>query len=416
MKWEKVKLGDLCDITSSKRVHLAERVTYGVPFYCSKEIILKRKHEDVTECDFISENIWNDINKKYGTPHYRDILVTTRGTIGVPYFYKKEDKFYFADGNLTWIKNYSSNLYPEFLYYWLDSQEGFLTIDALAKGTAQKALSINGLKSIEIPLPPVKIQQKTANILSAYDDLIENNQKQIKILEEAAQRIYKEWFVDLRFPGHENVKIADGIPEGWENTNLGSIDCCMESGSRPKGGINKNCDSNSIPSIGAENVIGLGKYNFSSDKYITKEFFAKMRRGILKNKDILIYKDGAYIGRTTLFQDDFPHKQAAVNEHVFLLHATDESLQYYLFFTLYQQEYFQKMQSLNKNAAQPGLNQNAVFSLDFVLPNKVVINQFNSVIEPIMSKLFIKAKQIKLVQEARDRLLNKLMSGELGVE
>ena len=75
MKWEKVKLGDLCDITSSKRVHLAERVTYRVPFYCSKEIILKRKHEDVTECDFISENIWNDINKKYGTPHYRDILV-----------------------------------------------------------------------------------------------------------------------------------------------------------------------------------------------------------------------------------------------------------------------------------------------------------------------------------------------------
>ena len=284
----------------------------------------------------------------------------------------------------------------------------------ISQGAAQDNLSWQKLSTIRFPNPPIEIQRKIADYLVAYEDLIENNQKQIKLLEEAAQRLYKEWFVDLRFPGYENVKVVDGVPEGWKQCLLGDINCSLESGSRPKGGIDASL-VDGVPSIGAENVIGLGCYNYSSEKLITKEFFSKMKRGKLCDKDILIYKDGAYIGRTSLFQDGFPHLEAAVNEHVFLLHAADEHIQYYLFFTLYQQKYYQKMQKLNKNAAQPGINSKAMMSLPVLLPTEDILDRFDSFAMPLMHKIFNIAKQNRQLELARDRLLPKLMSGELEV-
>ena len=214
MKWEMSTIGQHCTVTSSKRFHLSDRCNYGIPFYCSKEIIQKVNGEIVTECDYIKEDAYESVKKQFGVPVCGDLLITTRGTYGVPYIYRDTDKFYFADGNLTWLKDFDNHLLVKFLYYWILSHEGQKKIDAIAKGTAQKAVPIATLKLIEIPLPPIETQKRIADILSAYDDLIENNQKQIKLLEEAAQRLYKEWFVDLRFPGHEHTAIVDGVPEG----------------------------------------------------------------------------------------------------------------------------------------------------------------------------------------------------------
>lgn len=204
----------------------------------------------------------------------------------------------------------------------------------ISQGTAQDNLSWEKLSTILFPCPPIEVQNKIATILSRYDSLIENYQKQIKLLEESAQRLYKEWFVDLRFPGHENVQIVDGVPEGWEVVTVDDLAGKLESGSRPKGGIDTSIKYG-VASVGAENVIGLGQYNFSSEKLVTYDFYSNAKRGKIENKDILIYKDGAYIGRTSLFQDNFPHKKAMVNEHVFLLHTKKEVNQYFLFFTLY---------------------------------------------------------------------------------
>lgn len=109
----------------------------------------------------------------------------------------------------------------EFVYYQLVTL--YEKMVSLKNGGAQPNLNAAIIKSMEIKLPPLKTQRYIADILSSYDDLIENNQKQIKLLEEAAQRLYKEWFVDLRFPGHENTKIVDGVPEGWRKFPLEEI-------------------------------------------------------------------------------------------------------------------------------------------------------------------------------------------------
>ena len=216
MSWEKTTIGEHCTVTSSKRFHLSERSNFGIPFYCSKEIIQKVNGHEIIECDYIREELYEQVKKEFGVPETGDLLITTRGTYGVPYIYSATDRFYFADGNLTWLKDFDEKLLPKFLLYWVKSHEGQGKIDAIAKGTAQKAVPIVSIKALEIPLPSITQQKRIIGILSAYDNLIENNQKQIKLLEETAQRLYKEWFVDLRFPGYETTPVLDGVPEGWQ--------------------------------------------------------------------------------------------------------------------------------------------------------------------------------------------------------
>ncbi len=344
-----------------------------------------------------------------------DILITNSGTIGRMALVKDIPETYRTtfQKSVAIVKPDISVVLPTYLYYKL--QNCVTDFVNCSNGSAQKNLLLGTMRKFQIDLhEDFAEQERLSSILAAYDNLIENNQKQIKLLEEAARRLYKEWFVDLRFPGYEDTPIVDGVPEGWKKCLLGDINCSLESGSRPKGGIDASL-VDGVPSIGAENVIGLGCYNYSSEKLITKDFFSKMKRGKLCDKDILIYKDGAYIGRTSLFQDGFPHLEAAVNEHVFLLHAADEHIQYYLFFTLYQQEYYQKMQKLNKNAAQPGINSKAMMSLPVLLPTEDILDGFDSFATPLMHKIFNLAKQNRRLELARDRLLPKLMSGEIEV-
>ena len=265
-------------------------------------------------------------------------------------------------------------------------------------------------------MPPLKTQKRIADILSAYDNLIENNLKRIKLLEQAAQNIYKEWFVNMHFPGYENTPINSdtGLPVGWEDKELGKIISKLESGSRPRGGIDKSL-KDGVPSIGAESIRGLGYFDFSKTKYIKKEFFLKMKKGHLKHKDILIYKDGAYIGRSTLFQDNFPFEESSVNEHVFLIHSKNELLQYYLYFTLHSDLYYEKMQNLNSNAAQPGINQTKIKTLLITVPIDELLIEFDFLISPMVKQIYQLARTNLKLKQARDILLPRLMNQTIKV-
>jgi len=337
------------------------------------------------------------------------IITGRSGTLGRFQFAKTD---YWPHNTSLWVKDFKEND-EIFAYYCLQS----LDFSLFNSGGAVPTLNRNVLKSIRLKIPPLPIQKKIAGILSAYDDLIENNLKRIKLLEEAAQNIYEEWFVRMRFPGHETTAINNetGLPEGWERKKVGEVVEKLESGSRPKGGIDGNL-KDGVPSIGAENVLGIGKYNYSKEKYVTDQFFEKMKKGKIGNKDILIYKDGAYIGKTSIFQDNFPHSKCAVNEHVFLLNTKNDVLQNYLYFMLSTKDYFDKMQGLNSNAAQPGINQKKLKSLEFFQPDIDLLKGFFDLSEPKVKLIFNFAKQNKLLKEARDILLSRLMSGMIDVE
>lgn len=381
MSWEKTTIGEHCTVTSSKRFHLSDRTNCGVPFYCSKEIIQKVKSEEIDNCDYISEEFYEAVAQKYGVPQENDLLVTTRGTIGVPYLYKKSDRFYFADGNLTWMKDFQSTLLPQYLYYWFLSHEGQSKIDSIAKGTAQKAVPIAGIKTLELLLPPIEIQCRIADILSAYDVLIENNRKQIKLLEEAAQRLYQEWFVDLRFPGHEHTKIVDGVPEGWEKRLLGDV---VE--------VKYGKDHKSIPD-GLIPVYGSGGFMRKCNQVLYDgESVLIPRKGSLNN---IIYVDEAFWTVDTMFYTK--------------MKLPDIGIFVYFFVKSFD------MYSMNIGAAVPSMTTNILNALDIIIPNNDVLGQFQSVSKNFFNKIALLHKQIETATQARDRLLPKLMNGEVEV-
>ena len=383
MKSNKIRLGEQCVVTSSKRFHLSERITQGVPFYCSKEIIKKFNGEDVTECDYISEDLYKKVSNEFGVPKENDLLITTRGTIGIPYLYKRTDRFYFADGNLTWIKDFDSNLYSKFLYYWFQSYEGRKKFEALAKGTAQKAVPISGIKTLEIELPSLKSQKRIANILSAYDDLIENNQKQIKLLEEAAQRLYKEWFVDLRFPGHENTKIVDGVPEGWSKTNINEILTFHRGYDLTK----NEMKAGRYPVVGSTTVIGYhNEFKINGPGIVTG------RSGSLGKYQFIW--DNFWPHNTSLYISDYK------DHNIFFVYSLLQTVDF---------------ASLNNGGAIPTLNRNVLSNIEVIEPEKKLQDVFAKIAEPQYQKIRNLEKQNDRLKTARDLLLPKLMSGEVEV-
>jgi type I restriction enzyme S subunit len=213
-------MDELCEITSSKRIFAADYVSEGVPFYRGREITEKYKGNlEVSTELFITEEKFREIERKFGAPMQGDLLLTSVGTLGSVYVVKVGDRFYFKDGNLTWFRHFK-RLDSQFLYYWIGSPQGKAELQKCTIGSSQSAFTIVLLKSMEIELPPLPVQQRIAGILSAYDELIENSQRRIKILESMARALYREWFVHFRFPGHENCpRVASPlgeIPQGWE--------------------------------------------------------------------------------------------------------------------------------------------------------------------------------------------------------
>ena len=407
MKSNKIRLGEQCVVTSSKRFHLSERITQGVPFYCSKEIIKKFNGEDVTECDYISEDLYKKVSNEVGVPKENDLLITTRGTIGIPYLYKRTDRFYFADGNLTWIKDFDSNLYSKFLYYWFQSYEGRKKFEALAKGTAQKAVPISGIKTLEIELPSLKSQKRIADILSAYDDLIENNQKQIKLLEEAAQRLYKEWFVDLRFPEHENTKIVDGVPEGWKK-NCAEKFFEITIGKTPPR-TEKRCfttGKNGIPWVSIADMGNSGMFVLNTAENLTDDAIKQYNVKVIpKNAVLLSFK--LTVGRVAIAPNDI-----CTNEAIAHFKGRRECEREYTYFYL---KNFHYDELGSTSSISKAVNSKIIKAMPFIMPSEKLLKEYSSKTKDIFDLIICKQKMDNNLKIARDRILHKLMSGEVEV-
>ena len=407
MNLKKIMIGDHCIVTSSKRFHLSERVESGIPFYRSKEIIQKFKGEVVTECDYIPIDEYANIERQFGAPRVGDLLLTTRGTYGVPYVYKENDCFYFADGNITWFKDFDESLNSKYLYYWFQSYEGYQKVDAIAKGTAQKAVPITTLIQLELYTPIIDLQNKIVNILSAYDSLIENNQKQIKLLEEAVQRLYKEWFIDLRFPGYENVEIVDGVPEGW-NINRADHYFKITIGKTPSR-AEKQWFANSgegTPWISISDMGEAGAFAFYSKEDLTAEAIVRHNMKVVPKGSVLVsFK--LTVGRVAITGIDMCTNEAIA--HFYIDNDLDRAYTYcYL-------KNFEYDSLGNTSSISKAINSKIIKSMSFIMPSRDILEQFSMIVQPILNQIELKQKMIFRLTEARDRLLPKLMSGEIEV-
>lgn len=288
-----------------------------------------------------------------------------------------------------------------YIYYLATSPEfRDFTIKSMIGTSGRQRVQVDLLSSMEINLPSIEVQKKIADILGTIDEKIELNRHMNETLEQIGQALFRHYFIDN----------PDSV--SWDIIKVGDVLSDLQSGSRPKGGALEE----GVPSIGAENINGLGKYDYSKEKFISSEFFNNLKRGVVKNEDVLLYKDGAYVGKKALFMDDFPHKKCAINEHVFILRTNKIiNSQFYLYFWLDQSSITKKIVASGVKAAQPGINQSNVNNLPILLPPERLVSEFDDAIRPLMKRIFANAIENNKLASVRDSLLPKLISGEVEV-
>ena len=340
------------------------------------------------------------------------IIIGRKGSVGTIYY---EERNFFPIDTVFFVKILDTKETDlKFLYYFLKQSN----LKNLNSDAAVPGLKRNSALRQAINIPKYKTQKKIGSILSNFDKLIENNSKRIKILERTAHNIYQKMFVKFNFGGGQNSKMKSSeigpIPIKWNLTNLGTVLIALESGKRPKGGINKS--DNDIPSIGAENIDGIANHDFTKEKYVSHSFYNSMKKGIVRDGDVGIYKDGAYIGKSTYFGEDFPHKKCCVNEHVFLLRTNNINItQKFLYIWFQQKNVVNQILALNTNAAQPGINQKDIRRLKILVPEEKIIKEFDNLISPFFQIILNLAKKNLLLQKQRDLLLPYLISGRVDV-
>lgn len=322
-----------------------------------------------------------------------------------------------------WVNNHAhivktnSECDIHYLCYLLNNTNisGYIT------GSAQPKLNQYNLNNMVLEIQDYETQYKISKILKGINDKIRLNEEINKNLEATIKSIFNNWFVDYDFLGYPEFNVDEfqsselgEIPNGWAVKSLDDdLLESLESGKRPKGGISDINEG--IPSIGAENILGLGKFDYSKNKLISYEFFNKMKKGKIKDKDVLLYKDGAQLGRKSLFMKGFPFETCCINEHVFILRTNSNLSPYYLYFWLDQDWMTNEIINLNSNSAQPGINQKDVKSLPILIPSDNIMDKFHEIVSPGMEIIFDNALEIKKLSQLRDTLLPKLMSGEIDV-
>ena len=280
---------------------------------------------------------------------------------------------------------------------------------AFSSMTTRASLANDDLLNMEVELPPMEIQHRIATILSRYDSLIENYQKQIKLLEEAAQRLYKEWFIDLHFPGHENITIIEGVPEGWGNVTIDDVTSKITTGLNPRKNFVLGIGNNYYVTIKnmANNTIYLDD---KCDKVDDDAIEKINKRSDLETGDILFSGIGT-IGRVCLI--DIPTNNWNVSESVFTLRANEMVSKEFMYLMLLGTDVQNYCQAHAHGAAQKGIRMADLKAYKFSLASRKVMQDFTRMVTPYINNVSRIQSQLRLLTEARDRLLPKLMNGEI---
>lgn len=303
--------------------------------------------------------------------------------------------------------NDTENNNPRFFTYYFKSKIFRKSMSNSAVGANIQNLNQGLLSNHEIYLPPLETQKKIASILSAYDDLIENNRKQIKLLEEAAQRLYKEWFVDFRFPGYENVAIVDGVPDGWRKDSILSFDFFTQ--------INPNVKKfegekfyYATADVNGTFLDGKGeKVTFSKrpsrasvQPCENSVWFARMSNS---------YKILCCFGKSNILASNSIISSGFAGFH------SDEKYFGFIYTTIASGYFNQEKNRYATGATQVSLTNEGLRRISILVPTEDLIIKFSSIVNHIIKKSELLKNQIQLLQQARDKLLLRLMSGEMEV-
>lgn len=308
---------------------------------------------------------------------------------------------------------------PSFLFYLLSQNSFFDYVMKGSKGTKMPRGDKQHIMKWTISIPSLDKQRSIASILSSLDSKIENNRKICANLEAQAQALFKHWFIDFApFKDGKFVESELGmIPEGLIYKRIEDMSHTLETGKRPTGGV-KGIDIG-VPSIGAENIKGLGCYDYSKTKFVSEEYAASMKRGKINGYELLIYKDGGkpgyFIPNFSIFGEGYPYKEMCLNEHVFKLDFGNKGYSFFAYFYFKTKQILSYLNAQGSKAAIPGINSKDIKAIMMpTLENECVRNYCNEV-EDILTQILVLSKESSHLSTLRDTLLPKLMSGEIKV-
>lgn len=346
------------------------------------------------------------------------VFARTGNSTGRSYFYEKQHGTFVYAGFLIKFSLDPNKVNPRILKYYTHSKPYFDWVNSFDTGATRGNINAKTYGDMEIELPSRKVQDKIVSILSSLDRKIELNNKINADLEEMAQAIFKNWFVDFEpFKGGKFVDSELGmIPEGWKVSQIADIPHILETGKRPKGGAVEK----GIPSVGAEHVKGMCAYDYSKTKYITPDFAAKLKTGKIEGYELMIYKDGGkpgyFIPNFSIFGEGYPFRECYLNEHVFKLDFNrDKGFNIFCYFFFKTDVIMSYFNSQGAKAAIPGINKKDVENIYILSPENEAVKEFGKFALPLFEQKLKNAVENRTLSLLRDTLLPRLMSGELEV-
>lgn len=380
-------LGEICDRSGGvvqtgpfgSQLHQSDYRDVGIPVVMPQDVVDDKIDE--SRIARIDESVALRLGRHYLAEN--DIVFPRRGDIAKRAIIGADQEGYLCGTGCLKISIPAVELHPRYLFYFLAQKHIVKWIEGKAIGATMLNLNTGILRALPVTYPDIKLQQEVVTVLSAYDDLIENNQNRIKLLEESARLLYREWFVQLRFPGHERVKVKDRVPEGWERSVLEDA-LVLQRGFDLPHSVRREGD---VPVYASTGVVGYHN------------------EAMAKGPGVVTGRSGT-LGRVHYIEEDYwplntslwvkQFKRVTPVYGYFLLSALD-------------------MSQYNSGASVPTLDRKVVHQLQVLIPARGVLKTFDEMAQPLFSQVRALSHQIEKLKQARDALLPKLMSGALQV-
>lgn len=406
MSWEKVKLNDICSSIYDGDHNAPPKSDTGVPFVTISNIDAADGSIDFSNTAHVPNSYFESL-KPERKPRPGDVLYSVVGSFGIPSLVKDQKPFVFQ--RHVAILRPNDRIEPEYLYYSMKSRNFYHWADSVAIGAAQRTVTLGQLREKTIALPPLPVQSRIAGVLSAHDKLIENNRRQIKLLDEAARRLYKEWFVDLRFPGHETTPIHNGVPEGWAKGSLLDL-----------ADVVRGCSYSSDQIVaGNRTLINLGNLTpFGGFRFgYEKPFSGKARpdQTVCQGDVVMgLTEQATGLAGYAALLPCVPADSIISADLVKL--SPREGVPRLFVYALLQYGHLSALISPLANGTKiKHLRPESLPRAVALLPATALMKRYAEVVKPMFDKIALAQQQIVAAREARDRLLPKLMSGEIEV-
>ncbi len=402
----KVKLSDVCSSIYDGDHNAPPKSESGIPFVTISNFDANDGRIDFTDTSFVPVEYYESL-KPERRPMRGDVLYSVVGSFGIPSLVRDESKFVFQ--RHIAILRPNELIDSRYLYYVMKNRDFYHWADSVAIGAAQRTVTLGQLRSKEIELPELEVQQRIADVLSAYDELIENNRRQIKLLEEAVQRLYKEWFVDLKFPGHETTPIYNGLPEGWKYGTL--LDLVV---------IVRGCSYSSDEiAQGEKTLINLGNLTpfggFRSG--YEKPFSGKSRedQAVAKGDVIMgLTEQATGLAGYAALLPTVPEESIISADLVKLVPKEGVPAEF-VYALLRYGRLSELISPLANGTKIKHLRPQSLSRVKALAPSAESMGRYAAVAHPAYDQIDAYRQQISAAREARDRLLPKLMSGEIEV-